>query len=124
MYDYISFVSRINHKKEEEGMSAEAAVREAVDWAIKQNLLEGYIKDQKEEIIGMLLEEYDEQACIRTWQEDGFIKGHEAGLQEKAVEAAIMLIHDFNVTPEVAAEKMGAPLNLVLEALKNVTINC
>ena len=44
----------------------------------------------------MLLEEYDEQACIRTWQEDGFIKGHEAGnkkgVQEKAVKDAIMLV--------------------------------
>ncbi len=68
----------------------------------------------------MLLEEYDEQACIRTWQEDGFIKGHEAGLQEKAVEAAIMLIHDFNVTPEVAAQKMGAPLEIVLASLKKI----
>ena len=70
----------------------------------------------------MLLEEYDEQACIRTWQEDGFIKGHEAGLQEKAVEDAIMLIHDFNVTPEVAAEKMKAPLEQVLTALTKVSV--
>ena len=72
----------------------------------------------------MLLEEYDEQACIRTWQEEGFIKGHKEGVQQKAVENAITLINEFNVTPEVAAEKMGAPLNLVLEALKNVTVNC
>lgn len=98
-------------------MSIDSVVREAVDWAIGQNLLQGYIKEQKEEIIGMLLEEYDEQACIRTWQEDGFIKGHEAGLQEKAVEAAVMLIKDFNVTPEVAAKKMKAPIELVLTAL-------
>lgn len=44
----------------------------------------------------MLLEEYDEQVCIRTWQEDEFIKGHEAGnkerVQEKAVKDAIMLV--------------------------------
>ena len=72
--------------------------------------------------LSMLLEEYDEQACIRTWQEDGFIKGHEAGLQEKAVEDAIMLIHDFNVTPEVAAEKMKAPLEQVLTALTKVSV--
>ena len=67
----------------------------------------------------MLLEEYDEQACIRTWQEDGFIKGQ----QQKAVEDAVMLIHDFNVTPEVAAEKMKAPLEQVLSALSKVPLN-
>ena len=38
--------------------------------------------------------------------------------EEKAVEAALTLIRDYNETPEVAAEKMGAPLDLVLEALK------
>ena len=74
----------------------------------------------------MLLEEYDEQACIRTWQEDGFIKGHKEGhkegVQEKAVEDAVMLIHDFNVSPEVAAEKMKAPLEQVLTALTKVSV--
>ena len=123
LYDYISFVSRINHKKEEEGMSAETAVREAVDWAISQNLLEDYIKEQKEEIIGMLLEEYDEQACIRTWQEDGFIKGHEAGLQEKAVEDAKNLLKK-NIPIETITECIGLPLEQVLELQKQIEVTC
>ncbi len=118
LYDYISFVSRINHKKEEEGMSAEAAVREAVDWAIKQNLLEGYIKDQKEEIIGMLLEEYDEQACIRTWQEDGFIKGQ----QQKAVESAKNLLRMKVLTPKQISEGIDLPLEQVLELQKEIEV--
>ena len=126
LYDYIRFISRINHNKNDIKMPVERAVREAVDWAIEQNLLEGYIREQKEEIIGMILEEYDEQACIETWQEDGFIKGHKEGhkeglkegAQKKSVENAITLINEFNVTPEVAAEKMGAPLEMVLASLK------
>ena len=40
------------------------------------------------------------------------------GAQEKAVENALTLIHDYNATPEVAAKKMGASLDKVLEALK------
>ena len=40
-------------------------------------------------------------------------------LQQKAIEDAIMLVHDYNATPEVAAQKMNAPLELVLEGLKN-----
>ncbi len=42
----------------------------------------------------------------------------EEGRSEKAVEAALLLIKDYKATPEVAAEKMNAPLELVLEALK------
>ena len=38
--------------------------------------------------------------------------------QQKAVEDAIMLINDYKETPEVAARKMNAPLNLVLEELQ------
>ena len=42
----------------------------------------------------------------------------EEGRSEKAVEAALLLIKDYKAAPEVAAEKMNAPLELVLEALK------
>ena len=56
-----------------------------------------------------------EMACMRA---RGREEGRKEGAQEKAVEAALTLVHDYNATPEVAAEKMGAPLDKVLEALK------
>ena len=65
----------------------------------------------------MLLEEYDEEACIRTWQEDGFIKGQKQGIEQTSVKNAVTLIREFNVTPQIAAEKMNAPLDLVLSEL-------
>ena len=58
-----------------------------------------------------------EMACMRA---RGREEGRKEGAQEKAVEAALTLVHDYNATPEVAAEKMGAPLDKVLEALKAV----
>ena len=51
-------------------------------------------------------------------REDAIEEGRALGAQAKAVEAAFTLVHDYNVSPEVAAEKMGAPLEMVLEALK------
>ena len=42
----------------------------------------------------------------------------EDAMEQKAVENALTLIHDYNETPETAAKKMGAPLDKVLEALK------
>lgn len=51
-------------------------------------------------------------------REDAIEEGRSQGKEEKAVEAALTLIRDYNETPEVAAEKMDAPLDLVLEALK------
>ena len=53
---------------------------------------------------------------------EGRTEGRKQGLAEgalqKAIEAAIVLIKDFNATPELAAKKMNAPLDKVLEALK------
>ena len=56
-----------------------------------------------------LLTEYNEENSIRCWLRDG--------RQQKAVEDAITLINDFEATPEIAAQKTQAPLELVLEAL-------
>ena len=51
-----------------------------------------------------------------------FNRGLEQGAQQKAVEDALTLIRDYNATPEAAAEKMGAPLDKVLEALKEASL--
>ena len=45
-------------------------------------------------------------------------EGIAEGQKKKAVEAALLLVHDYNASPEEASEKMNAPLELVLEALK------
>jgi DNA-directed RNA polymerase specialized sigma24 family protein len=38
-------------------------------------------------------------------------------MEQKAVEAAITLVREFGISVEEAAEKMGAPLDKVLEKL-------
>ncbi len=45
------------------------------------------------------------------------VKAQEAA-EEKAVEAAILMIKKYNADPETAAKDMNAPLELVLERLK------
>ena len=117
LYDYIRFISRINQNKQERKMTIDISVREAVDWAISQNFLEGYIREQKEEIIGMLLEEYDEQACIETWQEDGFIKGK----MEKAVEDAKNLLIK-KIPVETISECIGLPIEQVFDLQKQIGV--
>ncbi|MCR4948684.1 MAG: hypothetical protein K6A15_05985 [Treponema sp.] len=51
-------------------------------------------------------------------RKQGLAEGLAEGALQKAIEAAIVLINDFNATPELAAKKMNAPLDKVLEALK------
>ena len=51
-------------------------------------------------------------------REDAIEEGRSQGKEEKAVEAAVTLVQKYNATPETAANDMGAPLDLLLEALK------
>ena len=55
---------------------------------------------------------------FESGKEAGIAIGKEAGAEQKAVEDAVMLVHDYNASPEVAAQKMKAPLELLLEALE------
>lgn len=116
LYDYIQFTSRINSNKAK-GMTTEEAVDEAVDWACEQNLLEGYIREQKAEVKMNLLTEYDEEAYIRIWRRDGILQGR----QEKAEETAITMLAD-NLPPEKVAHYSGLSLEQVLELQKTIPV--
>ncbi len=109
LYDYIQFTSRINENKKT--MTIEEAVDEAVEWACEQNLLEGYIKEQKAEVKMDLLTEYDEEACIRGWRRDGILIGR----QEKAVEAARSFYAN-----GVSIELIAKSLNMQVEEVKKI----
>ena len=117
LYDYIQFVSRINENKEN-GMTIEEAVDEAVDWACDQNLLEGYIREQKAEVKMNLLTEYDEEAYIRIWRRDGIIQGK----QEQAIETAKKMLSD-ELSPDKVSHYSGLPLEEVLELQKQISVN-
>lgn len=122
LYDYVRFIARINHNKDEKSLSMKDSVNEAVDWAIKENLLDGLIKTQKQELIEMLLTEYDEQECIKTWQEDGFVKGLSEGAHKKAVESAEAFLKE-KISPETIAKCVKLPLEQVLELQKQITVS-
>ena len=66
----------------------------------------------------MLLTEFDEEKFKRVSHRNGV---RECG-EEKAVEAAVLVIKEYNESPEVAAKKINAPLEKVLELQKDVTV--
>ena len=66
----------------------------------------------------MCLEEVSEEEQRRIWHEDSYTVGKDEGRSEKAIEDAVMLIKEYKEKPEIAAKKMNAPLNKVLETLK------
>lgn len=112
LYDYSSFIDRINVNQKIHKMNINQSVDEAVDWACEQNLLEGYIKEQKAEVKAMLLTEYDEEAHIKLWRNEG--------RQQMAEEAAVNLLTMKLGTPEQIAQVEGLSLEKVLELQKSI----
>ena len=59
----------------------------------------------------------------RAAKQEGLRQGLSQGLTQGAskakIEAAVIAVKDFNITPQIAAEKMNAPLDKVLESLAN-----
>ena len=58
-----------------------------------------------------------EYMSMGVWETDIRDIAKQQGAQEKSIEAALVLVKEYNVPPETAAEKMGAPLDAVLNAL-------
>ena len=97
-------------------------MNEAVDWAEKEDLLDGLISAEKDEVIGMILSEYNEEAFIKTLREDGYDEGLAEGLAEgerkKAVETARNLLTK-GINPDIIAECTGLSSQKVKELACN-----
>ena len=87
LYDYVRYVGRIA-VSQKHGVPVKDAVNEAVDWAVRENLLDGFFSINRAEVIAMCLTEFDVESAIKTWREDGYDEGMTAGEHKKAVEAA------------------------------------
>ena len=112
LYDYVRYVSKIKENKKL-NMPTEEAVNKAVDWAIKENLFDGFFKLHKEEILGMSLTEYDEEEYLR----DSF----QEGVEVKAIDDATEFLKE-NISPEIIAKCVKLPLEQVLELKKSITV--
>ncbi len=125
LYHYISFVYRIRTNIDS-GMSKDKAIEEAVDFAIKENYLEGFFKTQRAEVIGMILTEFDEELAHSNWREDGYTEGLAdgklEGAKQKAEEAAINFINMNILTAEQIAQGTGLSLEKVKELAAKIEV--
>lgn len=123
LYHYVKFVSMITANKKA-GLENKEAIVKAVDEAIKEELLEGFFKIHRAEVIGMCLAEVDEEEARRIWHKDGYTeglsKGEQKGRSEQAVEAAINLLKMNLLTPEQIAQAQNLPVEKVLELKESV----
>ena len=80
MYDYSSYVNKVKANLKE-GMTTGEAVKDALSFAIKNNLLNGFFKRQKMEVLNMSLTEFDQEEYDRNRREEGYLEGKDDGFK-------------------------------------------
>lgn len=107
------------------GLPIREAIGEALNYAIKKNLLEGFFKVQKYEVLNMSLTEFDQEEYDRNrrregceegreegrveGREEGLKEGREEGLKDGRVTMCAELIQSGLLSVKDAAMKLGMP---------------
>ncbi len=89
-----------------------------MDFAIKGNFLEGYFKEQRMNIVGNLLTEFNQEDYDRNRRAEGYEDGYSDGERQNAIANAKNLLRMNLGTPEQIAQAVCLPLDQVL-ALKD-----
>ena len=113
LYDYSRFIAKVRESAKGKAPKSED-VEAAVDWAIKENLLEGFFERQKAEVMGFILTEFNQETYEKNVREDGYREGLEDGMRQKAVENATNMLNEGD-SPEKVARCTGLPLEQVQE---------
>ena len=86
--EYSAFVAKVRALKIELG-SLEEAVREAIKYCQKHDILNEFLKLHAAEVLGMLMTEFNLDDALAVRYEDGFENGREEGREEGEVIKAL-----------------------------------
>ena len=63
-----------------DGRSRTQCMSDAIDKCIRQGIMEDFLRKHKAEVIGMYLEEYNEEETMQMFREEGWEDGREDGI--------------------------------------------
>ena len=110
LYDYIKYVDRIKVNQKNK-MDIKAAVDEAVAWAIKEDLLEGFFAEQKAGVTAVSLTEFDQELYDKNRRREGY----DEGVRENTIATAKALYQN-----GASKELITKSLNITLEELEEI----
>ena len=97
------YANRYNNREE--------AMNAAIEYCIEHGILEDILRKHRSQVLGSLLEEFDEKKYARTLREegyeagrtDGFTEGEQYGLEQGKNKLLVKLVKDGNLTIQKAA---------------------
>ncbi len=110
--DYVKYVGRIKTNLKN-NIPTNEAVEEALDWAIKENLLEGFFKEQRAEVLAVSITEFDKELYDRCRRREGYNEGLIDGAHQNAIENAKNFLQMKLGSLEQISQGTGLPLEEV-----------
>ena len=110
--DYATYIERIKSNIKQ-GLNKKDAVDEAMEFAIKNNMLNGFFKNQKMEILNMSLTEFNQEEYDRNRYDEGKEAGIREGKEERTKELIQKFIKNGNMTVEQIADIIKLPVEKV-----------
>ena len=114
MHDYMIFVDKT--RRYSENRPLEAAIDQAVEECIREDVLRDFLLRNKAEVKKMCLYEYDEERQ-RRWDRE---EGREEGREEKGMDIAKMMLEKGHYSKEEIAELTGLELEKVIRLGENM----
>jgi len=106
--DYAEFIGMIR-AEQKKGLSFSDAVIIAVNAADKMNLLDGFFRREKSEVITTVIEEYDEEKVLAGMYADGVDEGYDRGRLEGKTEDLKKIMKKFSMSEYQAMDVLEIP---------------
>lgn len=103
---YMTFVNKIRELKDSD-KDNELVVEEAVEYCIKEHILDTFFINRKAEVIKQMTLDMTFEAREKIFRKEEYEDGFAEGKAEGKAEAYINLLKEGLITANVAAEKMG-----------------
>ena len=120
LYDYCEYVNRVKQNIKA-NIAKDKAIEEALEYAIKNNLLDGYFKMQKMEVLNMSLTEFDQELYDRNRRQEAFEDGELAGIEKTKTDNAKNFLAMNILTHEQIAKGVGLPIETIEELAAELT---
>ncbi len=115
---YITFVKKAEELKHTPGYTFTDALKETVQWCRQENILAGFMEERSDELMSLMLEEWNIEDAIKYNREDAEEEGMKKGRQEGMVYA----YYEMNLSTNEIARKMQLTEAEVLEIIRKKDI--
>lgn len=128
---YIAFIKKAEKLKNTAGYTLVDALKETVQWCIEENILNGFIEERSEELMSLMLEEWNIEDAIKYNREDaleqgrreGRQEGRREGRQEGRQEGMVYAYYEMNMQTNEIAKKLQLAETEVLDIINNMKKN-